>query len=72
MRCSPTSRNTRCHGSPDQPSIPLAHAPGAMPRSCRTESGRRRRRPMDTAPDGWEANHAVLSHLSEHRVPWQP
>ncbi|MFG2642810.1 AAA family ATPase [Streptomyces sp. NPDC048370] len=23
-------------------------------------------------PDGWEANHAVLSHLSEHRVPWQP
>ncbi|MEV3992751.1 AAA domain-containing protein [Streptomyces sp. NPDC049837] len=23
-------------------------------------------------PDGWEANHAVLSHLSEHRVVWQP
>ena len=23
-------------------------------------------------PDGWEANHAVLAHLSEHRVPWQP
>ncbi|NGO47617.1 AAA domain-containing protein [Streptomyces ureilyticus] len=23
-------------------------------------------------PDGWEANHAVLSHLAEHRVPWQP
>ncbi|MEV8405839.1 AAA domain-containing protein, partial [Streptomyces niveus] len=23
-------------------------------------------------PDGWEANHAVLSHLSEHRVTWQP
>lgn len=23
-------------------------------------------------PDGWEANHAVLSHLSEHRVPWRP
>ncbi|MFF5004845.1 AAA domain-containing protein [Streptomyces phaeochromogenes] len=23
-------------------------------------------------PDGWEANHAVLSHLSEHRVAWQP
>ncbi|GGQ21809.1 AAA domain-containing protein [Streptomyces roseolilacinus] len=23
-------------------------------------------------PDGWEANHAVLSHLSEHRVAWRP
>ncbi|MGH3313937.1 MAG: AAA family ATPase [Streptomyces sp.] len=23
-------------------------------------------------PDGWEANHAVLSHLSTHRVAWRP
>ncbi len=23
-------------------------------------------------PDGWEANHAVLSHLAEHRVAWSP
>ncbi|MFJ4032434.1 AAA family ATPase [Streptomyces griseoluteus] len=23
-------------------------------------------------PDGWEANHAVLAHLAEHRVPYQP
>ncbi|MEV5926981.1 AAA domain-containing protein [Streptomyces cellulosae] len=23
-------------------------------------------------PDGWEANHAVLSHLAEHKVRWQP
>ncbi|MFJ4686023.1 AAA domain-containing protein [Streptomyces sp. NPDC088789] len=23
-------------------------------------------------PDGWEANHAVLSHLGEHRVRWKP
>ncbi|UGY91570.1 AAA domain-containing protein [Streptomyces gobiensis] len=23
-------------------------------------------------PDGWEANHAVLAHLNEHRVPWHP
>ncbi|MFG3345545.1 AAA domain-containing protein [Streptomyces sp. NPDC048018] len=23
-------------------------------------------------PDGWEANHAVLSHLAEHRVGWAP
>lgn len=21
-------------------------------------------------PDGWEANHAVLAHLNEHRVAW--
>ncbi|WP_030806443.1 AAA domain-containing protein [Streptomyces sp. NRRL S-337] len=23
-------------------------------------------------PDGWEANHAVLAHLQEHRVGWRP
>ncbi|MEU5536218.1 AAA domain-containing protein [Streptomyces sp. NPDC020362] len=23
-------------------------------------------------PDGWEANHAVLAHLGEHRVTWRP
>ncbi|MFI5975071.1 AAA domain-containing protein [Streptomyces sp. NPDC051452] len=23
-------------------------------------------------PDGWEANHAILSHLAEHRVTWRP
>ncbi|RCH68444.1 helicase [Streptomyces sp. SDr-06] len=23
-------------------------------------------------PDGWEANHAVLSHLAEHRITWRP
>ncbi|MFF1476167.1 AAA domain-containing protein [Streptomyces sp. NPDC058301] len=23
-------------------------------------------------PDGWEANHAVLTHLGEHRVVWRP
>ncbi|ATL27977.1 AAA domain-containing protein [Streptomyces formicae] len=23
-------------------------------------------------PDGWEANHAVLARLSEHRVSWRP
>ncbi|MEW2130244.1 AAA domain-containing protein [Streptomyces sp. NPDC005435] len=23
-------------------------------------------------PDGWEANHAVLAHLAEHRVSWKP
>ncbi len=23
-------------------------------------------------PDGWEANHAVLAHLAEHRVRYRP
>ncbi|MGW7575463.1 AAA domain-containing protein [Streptomyces sp. NPDC054765] len=23
-------------------------------------------------PDGWEAHHAVLAHLAEHRVTWRP
>ncbi|MCG7205891.1 AAA family ATPase [Streptomyces arenae] len=23
-------------------------------------------------PDGWEANHTVLAHLTEHRVSWRP
>lgn len=23
-------------------------------------------------PDGWEANHAVLAHLDEHKVPYRP
>ena len=23
-------------------------------------------------PDGWEANHAVLAHLAEHRMVWRP
>ncbi|KRD24355.1 MULTISPECIES: AAA family ATPase [unclassified Streptomyces] len=23
-------------------------------------------------PDGWEANHAMLAHLGEHRVAWKP
>ena len=23
-------------------------------------------------PDGWEANHAVLAHLAEHRTVWRP
>ncbi|MET9606136.1 AAA domain-containing protein [Streptomyces sp. NPDC006512] len=23
-------------------------------------------------PDGWEANHSVLAHLAEHRIPWRP
>ncbi|MEU3936388.1 hypothetical protein AB0E85_30770 [Streptomyces sp. NPDC029044] len=26
----------------------------------------------ESSPDGWEANHAVLTHLAEHRVPWHP
>ncbi|WP_158761887.1 hypothetical protein [Streptomyces sp. NRRL S-146] len=26
----------------------------------------------EPGPDGWEANHAVLAHLAEHRVAWRP
>ncbi|HEY9368435.1 hypothetical protein [Streptomyces sp.] len=44
---------------------------GAAP-SRRTESGTPPEAAEGCSPDGWEANHAVLSHLSEHRVSWSP
>ncbi|MFD9708782.1 hypothetical protein ACFWBR_12055 [Streptomyces sp. NPDC060006] len=37
----------------------------------RTESGPPPEAADGYSPDGWEANHAVLSHLSEHRVAWK-
>ncbi|MFC8430828.1 hypothetical protein [Streptomyces sp. NPDC057253] len=37
----------------------------------RTESGPPPEAADDTAPDGWEANHAVLARLAEHRVAWR-
>ncbi|MBG0854998.1 hypothetical protein I2W78_24925 [Streptomyces spinoverrucosus] len=45
-------------------------APAATPHPRRTE-------PVQLGtlvkfPDGWEANHAVLAHLAEHRVAWRP
>ncbi|WP_165430282.1 hypothetical protein [Streptomyces sp. BK239] len=38
----------------------------------RTESGTPPEAADGHSPDGWEANHAVLSHLAEHRVRWRP
>ncbi|CAK7284329.1 conserved hypothetical protein [Streptomyces misionensis JCM 4497] len=38
----------------------------------RTESGTPPEAADGHSPDGWEANHAVLSHLAEHRVEWRP
>ncbi|MFD4505575.1 hypothetical protein [Streptomyces sp. NPDC058457] len=38
----------------------------------RTESGTPPEAANGYSPDGWEANHAVLAHLAEHRVTWRP
>ncbi|MFJ7332673.1 hypothetical protein ACIQU3_29965 [Streptomyces sp. NPDC101110] len=38
-----------------------AHSPPRRPEAADEHS-----------PDGWEANHAVLAHLAEHRVVWRP
>ncbi len=38
----------------------------------RTESGTPPEAADGYSPDGWEANFAVLTHLSEHRVRWRP
>ncbi|QQM43136.1 hypothetical protein [Streptomyces liliifuscus] len=37
----------------------------------RTESGTPPEAADGYSPDGWEANHAVLSRLAEHRVAWE-
>ncbi|WBO66129.1 hypothetical protein [Streptomyces camelliae] len=34
----------------------------------RTEAGTPPEAAHEHSPDGWEANHAVLAHLAEHRV----
>src|SRR3954451_17250361 len=38
----------------------------------RTESGTPHEAAGGSSPDGWEANHAVLARLAEHRVVWRP
>ncbi|WP_329598439.1 hypothetical protein OIE43_26570 [Streptomyces pseudovenezuelae] len=38
----------------------------------RTESGPPPEVAHGHSPDGWEANHAVLARLAEHRVAWRP
>ena len=37
----------------------------------RTESGTPPQAAKGNSPDGWEANHAVLARLAEHRVAWR-
>ena len=46
----------------------------AVTRTPRPTAGRSpaRRRGGHGYSHGWEANHAVLSHLAEHRVAWRP
>ncbi|MFE2421552.1 hypothetical protein [Streptomyces hokutonensis] len=44
----------------------------AQPSSRRTDSGTPPEAANGYSPDGWEANHAVLAHLAEHRVVWRP
>ncbi|MFJ8271851.1 hypothetical protein ACIQ8G_16120, partial [Streptomyces sp. NPDC094154] len=60
-RSWPTCENTGCPGGPDQ-----------HPASRRTESATPPEAAVEHSPDGWEANHAVMAHLREHRVPWRP
>ncbi|MET9814086.1 hypothetical protein [Streptomyces sp. NPDC006355] len=49
----------------------MTHASGnAAPR--RPEAGTPPEAADEHSPDGWEANHAVLAHLTEHRVTWRP
>ncbi len=43
-----------------------------MKQNSRTQSGAPPQAAKKHSPDGWEANHAVLSHLSEHRVRHRP
>ncbi|MGH3313936.1 MAG: hypothetical protein ACRDP3_25695 [Streptomyces sp.] len=38
----------------------------------RTEYGSPPKAANGNSPDGWEANHAVLSRLAAHTVPWEP
>ncbi|WP_328871614.1 hypothetical protein OHT76_16625 [Streptomyces sp. NBC_00287] len=55
----------------DTPHISSAGARHSAAHFAGRSPARRRRRPMDAAPDWWEANHAVLARLAEHRVSWR-
>ncbi|MEV4785997.1 hypothetical protein [Streptomyces tuirus] len=41
------------------------------PTHRRPEAGTPPEAADEHSPDGWEANHAVLAHLAEHRVEWR-
>ncbi|WP_171114016.1 MULTISPECIES: hypothetical protein [Streptomyces] len=53
--------------APHHPTGPTCHTANR-----RTESGTPPEAANEDSPDGWEANHAVLAHLAEHRVKWRP
>ncbi|MFD9983494.1 hypothetical protein ACFWZJ_24270 [Streptomyces massasporeus] len=44
----------------------------STPTHRRPEAGTPPEAADEHSPDGWEANHAVLAHLAEHRVEWRP
>ncbi|MFE5394858.1 hypothetical protein ACFQ9U_09850 [Streptomyces sp. NPDC056568] len=52
----------------------LTHRTAAHPTppTRRRESGTPPQAARRHSPDGWEANHAVLALLAEHRVTWRP
>ncbi|MER6275297.1 hypothetical protein ABT272_18630 [Streptomyces sp900105245] len=50
----------------------MTNAPSARTGPGRTKSGTPPEVAGEHSPDGWEANHAVLAHLTEHRVTWHP
>ncbi|MFF8399134.1 hypothetical protein [Streptomyces sp. NPDC016172] len=45
---------------------------GTSPHPSRPEAGTPPEAADGHSPDGWEANHAVLAHLAEHRMVWRP
>ncbi|WP_190128839.1 hypothetical protein [Streptomyces mashuensis] len=63
-------------GRPGRGTATVPPGPDAMGRTARpdrrTESGTPPEAAEGHSPDGWEANHAVLAHLAEHRVRWAP
>ncbi|MFF5983542.1 hypothetical protein ACFY78_32340 [Streptomyces olindensis] len=53
----------------------MTHTPETTrlhPAPRRPEAGTPPEAAGEHSPDGWEANHAVLAHLAEHRVAWRP
>ncbi|MFI9171461.1 hypothetical protein [Streptomyces lincolnensis] len=55
----------------DTSARPRTRTPPTTPTPRRTESGTPPEAADEYSPDGWEANHAVLAKLAEHKVAWQ-
>ncbi|MEU5569517.1 hypothetical protein [Streptomyces coeruleorubidus] len=49
----------------------MNHTSGQQTAFRRPEAGTPPEAADEHSPDGWEANHAVLAHLAEHRVSWR-